>query len=78
MKYLHAWLALALVALAGYWMLTHAMPWTIKFGLVVGAYFLALNWLRQYSPRTAYWINIFVISIILGLIQGLLSGGRRR
>ena len=78
MKPLNAWLALAMIAVAVYWMLTQTPPWYVVPGIVIGAYVLGINWLKQYNPRVARGINTFVLIFIMGFIRGLLSSGRRR
>ena len=79
-RHLNAWLALALVAVAGYWVLSHPVPWYVKGGVVVGAYFLALQWLHQYHPRTARWIGSTTLLLIFEMVRAVLNvgGGRKR
>jgi len=80
MTRLNAWLALALFAVAAVWILTHTPPWYGKAGLVVAAYFLALQWLSQYHPRTARWIGSTTVLLAFEIVRAVLSvgGGRGR
>ena len=77
MRYLNAWFALAMIAVAVYWIFTHTAPWYVMPGIFVGAYVLGIQWLKQYNPRAARAITTFTLMFFMGLIRGLLSGRRR-
>ena len=80
-KHLNGPLAIFLFAVAVIWMFQHHAPLSLKVAIVVVAYVLAVHWLREYAPRTAYWIASTTLLAILGFIKGVFavgSGGRRR
>ena len=73
-------LAIFLFAVAVIYIFQHHAPLSVKVGIVVVAYVLAIHWLKDYAPRTARWIASTTLLMILAMIKGVLSvgSGRRR
>jgi Na+/glutamate symporter len=72
-------LPLVLFVIAASWVLSHQIPGGVKFGMVVVAYVLALQWLGQYSPVAARGLAHLTVYVIIGMITGIMSlcGGKR-
>jgi hypothetical protein len=66
-------LPLVLFVIAASWVLSHQIPGGVKFGIVVVAYVLALQWLGQYSPVMARGLAQLTVFVIIGMIEGIMS-----
>jgi len=78
MNKLNGWLAVALFIGGVAWVVTHPVFWWVKGGLIVGAYCLGIQWLKQYSPYWAKFIAVTTIQIIFAFIGGILGTSGRR
>jgi uncharacterized membrane protein YesL len=72
-------LAAVLFGVGAYWIVHTQQPLLVKIVIVIVAYFMALQWLYEYMPRTARILGKFTIILFLEIFMGLLKmGGRGR